>query len=269
MAVTPAQQVEALPEEVQQRHQTLVAEDNFQGALDVVVQAMLGEGQIEHSLIQTEPDTSRRQAVCHGTNCFVVDDGVSGASTIYCRPIEVAARNLPNPRVRINPSVVRTLLPLQSTILHEYRHIEQNYSEINQEGGATSADGHRLNCNDPGEMDAYLAEVEHAYEQSDHLLQSFSRVYVTNEYLAPEQQAVFRARMVNAQAKVDRLFGTTIEWRTNNHVVAYRAEAERIIESYERRVQQRNPEMSRPFYVNDPMAPLNADTPREGTRGTA
>ena len=152
-------------------------------------------------------------------------------------------------------------------MLHEFRHVEQEYTEINQAGGASSSGGHRLNCNDPGEMDAYLAEVEHSYQRGDHVLEAFARAYVTNRYLAPEQISVFRSRLNNAQAKVNRLYSTTIEWRTNQHVRDYRAASETLIASYERRVQATEPNLTRPFYYHHPMAPLNNDTPRAGTRG--
>jgi hypothetical protein len=264
---TPAEQVEALPEEVQRQHQAHVAAGQFQEALNLVVQAMGRSRQINPLLLQTVAHPSRPPTVCQGTDCFVADEGVPGAFTSYCGPIEVGDLNLPNPRVRVNPSVIRSLSSLQSTLLHEFRHIEQEYSEINQAEGAATSGGHRLNCNDPGEMDAYLAEVEHSYEQSEHLLQSFARAYVTNQHLAPEQQTVFRTRLANAQAKVNRLYNTTIEWRTNNHVHDYQAEAEETIAAHEARVQETEPDLTRPFYFNDPMAPLNGDTPTAGTRG--
>lgn len=173
---------------------------------------------------------------------------------------------MPNPRVRVNPAVIRSLSTLQSTLLHEFRHIEQEYAEINQTAPARGNMGHRLNFNEPGEIDAYLSEVEASFEQGEHVLQSFARAYVTNRYLAPEQQAVFRARLANAEAKVNRLYNTTIEWETNNHVRDYRAAAEAQIVDYERSLQPTNPGAAPPFYYNDPIAPLNSDTPREGTR---
>lgn len=267
LASTPATQVEALPAEVQRAHQEHVTAGRFQEALDLVAQAMGRAGQINRLLLQTMVHPTRPPAACQGTACFVIDEGVQGAFTSFCGRIAVGDRNLPNPRIRFNPSIVRSLPRLQSTLLHEMRHVEQEYAQINQAGTAASSGGHRLNCNDPGEIDAYLSEVEHAYSRGGHILEAFARAFVTNEYLAPEQQAVFRARLANAQAKVDRLYGTTIEWSANQHVRDYRAACESLIASYERRVQRTEPNLTRPFYYHHPMAPLNDDTPRAGTRG--
>jgi hypothetical protein len=73
--------------------------------------------------------------------------------------------------------------------------------------------------------------------------------------------------LTNAQTNVDRLYRTTIERRANNHVRDYRAASEALIGRHERRVQETEPDLTRPFYCDDPMAPLNDDTPRASTRG--
>jgi len=156
----------------------------------------------------------------------------------------------PNPRIKINQSVVVNAMSLHSTLLHEFRHVQQQYALINNRGTSPGGSSDCLYCNNPDETDAYLAEIERGHYPAP-MRHAFARVYVNWDYLAPEQRAVFQSRRDAAEAHFARLY-PGINWDTNAQVIAYRRWCEENITRFENAHN-----VSRPFYCNRAMAPLS------------
>lgn len=265
LSATPGSQVGALPARVRRAHQRHVAAGNMRGALDAVVDHMVADGQIDRALLRTEANADHRMSECHGSDCFILEN-VPGAFTYRCNPIAEGTTNLPNPRIKINPNTIRNLTELHSALLHEYRHILQDFAEVNQSGSAVGGPSDCLDCNDPREVDASLAEVEQGYDTVA-MVSAFSRVYARWSYLAPEQQAVFQARRDAAEAKITRQYGgTAVDWENYPLVTQYRRFAEGLVSAHEGRSG-----LSRPFYCSRPFAPTNpgrtSGTPRAAAGG--
>ncbi len=253
LATSPGSQVSAIPQTVQQAHQRQVDAGNPRGALDAVVQHMASEGQIDMALLRTEANSNSRQSICTGADCFIFEN-VQGAFTHYCDPIASGERRLPNPRIKINPTIISRLPGLHSTLLHEYRHILQHYALLNAAAGTPGTGGPHdcLYCNEPAETDAYLVEVEQGYDRFT-MLRAYVRVHVNFEYMPPEQRAVFQARKDAAWARIQQHF-PNIDLSTNQWAADYRNRCEQLIAVHEARTG-----LTRPFYCNSAMAPLNAN----------
>jgi hypothetical protein len=251
LASTPGRPASALPTAVQTAYQARLNANDLPGALNVVVQHMASAGEIDMNLLQTQANPGSRQSVCHGADCFIVAY-VPGAFTSYCAEIISGGTKLPNPRIELNENTIRNPTMLHTTLRHEYRHVQQHFAEINQ---STTASGPRdcLNCNSPSEMDAYLSEIETGYDPPT-MASGFSRVHVMWGYLAAEQRAIFQSRKTAADAKMARLY-PGLDWDANGEVIAYRARSEALIAAHERRNR-----LSRPFYCDSLMAPLNPGT---------
>jgi hypothetical protein len=173
------------------------------------------------------------QSECHNTGAYVIDSGVNGpANTISCGCYTGRGRLIPNPRVRVNFGMLQALALttphqnqyhenlaelLHSTLLHEFRHVLQYYAGCNVAG--SHGQGICSDCNDPKEMDAYLAEIEAGYRPAIYR-HAWVRVFVNWDYLAPTQQAVFSARQTAARRKINTAF-PGVDWAADAEVVRY------------------------------------------------
>lgn len=215
---TPASQSSALPADVLAAHAKHVKGGNMQGALQVVVDVMKARGEIEDRLMAAQAVTGR-EPDCENTNAFIVSSTVNGANTTSCGCSGPDADHLPNPRIRIRPDMISRAETLHSTLLHEFRHVRQSYEDCNRPANSPTGGGICTDCNDPHEMDAYLAQVEAGYDRQE-IRSGWVRVYTNWGYLAPEQQQVFQARRDAARQKVEGLF-PGVDWEADSSVVTY------------------------------------------------
>ena len=138
-----ATQTSALPAETVQAFGRLIEAGDQAGALRVVVEAMTSRGQLDPRILRTsgEGDLWQIQDV----------EGFRAAASFRSRFADPdnAGRKLPNPRFTISSTGLKPehLDELYESILHEYRHVEQQAETFGY--GA-----------DPDEFDAYLSEVE-------------------------------------------------------------------------------------------------------------
>jgi hypothetical protein len=233
LAATPAQSSQ-LPVTIVQQWQAQVSAGNLLQAANVVVAEMIRRGEIDISWYHVQQTTSGSSA-CMAANpqLITLDNSINGANTAQCTcftPVTGTIRQA-NPRVRIHPDLVQytsigstnpqtNATVLHSTLLHEFRHVRQNYEACNTRGTVISS-GVCTDCNSPEEMDAYMAQIEAGYHNSE-IMNGWVRVFVNWNYLSAAQQAIFAARKQAAQQKVNQLF-PGVTWNTNARVQAYQS----------------------------------------------
>jgi hypothetical protein len=253
LAATPATASSPLPARVIRRWQSAIRAGNLPLALQTVVQEMIHRGEIDNSLFQVQ-QTTTGSSLCMAPNpqLVVIDGTVNGANTEQCAC--TTGTRLANPRVRIHPELVQyTSIGnyvaqtraeiLHSTLLHEFRHVRQQYEECNTPGTVTSS-GICTDCNNPEEMDAYLAETEAGYDNNA-IRRAWTRVYVNWNFLSANQQNIFLTRKTAAEARINSLF-PGINWATDTRVQTYQ------------RFCQRLPFNGSPGTCDSFMAPINA-----------
>jgi hypothetical protein len=235
LATTPATAMSALDRGTLRQFRRLVEGGDPQGALMLLAQLMARRGEIEPDFLTGQPVAGHQSAECQGNTVIIVDPTVNGANTITCGCSGAAGQRLPNGRVRINfarfqqqalvsprprPSEYQLLAEiLQSTLLHEFRHLRQDFEACNAAGAQSS--GVCTDCNSPEEMDAYLAEIEAGYRPRAYR-HAWVRVYVNWSNLAPSQQQVFAARRAAAEAKLTRAL-PGVNWAVDPDVTSYQA----------------------------------------------
>jgi len=229
LAQTPAAASSALPADTVRSWSALAAAGDLEGALRVVVWAMEQRGEISRALMATQAVPGAARVHCRLDRPFLLEP-VSGAFTDSCGCMGPAGNRTPNPRVRIHPDLVTKVSigasqprqtraeVLHSTLLHEFRHVRQFYETCN---GTGTGSGPCTDCNDPTEMDAYLAEMEAGYDTTA-LRHAWVRVFVNWNFLSTRQQGTFQARRDAAQARIDALF-PGVNWSADSQVQAYQA----------------------------------------------
>jgi hypothetical protein len=234
LAATPAAQSSTLPADVVKKWKAHIAANNLLQAIQVVADEMAKRGEIDRSIYQVQPTVAGSDTCkAPNTQLFILDSNVQGANTSQCDCVKAATgtTELANPRIHIHPDLVQftkigstnpqtDAIVLHSTLLHEFRHIRQQYEECNTPGIVKSS-GTCTDCNDPGEMDAYLAQIEAGYDKWQ-IHDAWIRVYVNWDYLSASQQAIFKTRRKAAELKVDKLF-PKVPWHANGKVLTYQA----------------------------------------------
>ncbi len=234
LAATAATQSSSLPAAVVQRWQAEVTANNLLGAVQVVANEMVRRGEIDTSIYRVQQSSSG-STTCLAPNpqLFVIDSSVNGANTSQCTcaiPVTGSIK-LANPRVHIHPDLVQftrlgstnpqtNATVLHSTLLHEFRHVRQMYEACNTPGTVISS-GLCTDCNNPEEMDAYLAQIEAGYNNSE-IMNAWVRVYVNWNYISVAQQNIFNSRKRSAEQKVNRIF-PGVPWSINAGVRNYEA----------------------------------------------
>ena len=230
LATTPAAQSSALPASVVTQWQAHIKANQPAVAVNDIITEMIRRGEINPSFYRVQ-QTSTGAPPCQTPNpqLITVTSSVNGANTQQCPCVTIGSSKYANPRMEIHDDLVKfttlgSTTPqtnatiLHSTLLHEFRHVRQQYEECNTPGIVTSS-GLCTDCNNPEEMDAYLAEIEAGYNQPA-IMNAWVRVFVNWNYLSPVQQNVFNARKQAAEAKVNSLF-PRVTWNTNQRVIIY------------------------------------------------
>lgn len=196
----PAATAEEFGREVEAGNQAL--------ALSAVVAAMTGRGELDPRLLRTSGADDLWR---------VRDIGGLGAQVSFRSSFadpDDPSRRLPNPRFSVSPGILRpgradALEVLHTSMLHEYRHVEQAAERVNRprEAGAAREPGYG---NDPDEFDAYLSEVESAYSRT-HMSTAALQAGVGWEFLAAADREPFRARWTAAQARFRQVLGYPID----------------------------------------------------------
>ncbi len=253
LATTAATALSRLPVTVTQDHNSRYHTGDHLGALMAVVRHMESQGDI-NTLIMAPPTAGGRQAICANTNRYIVTPSLgSSALATKCGCIGSGGAQLPNVRIEVGPGAIRNAESLHSTLFHEFRHVRQEHEQCNMTRSSSGIGGVVTDCNNPEEMDAYLAEAEAGYENRS-IRHAWVRVYVNWPWLAPEQQQVFMARQRSVRRKVDRLF-PSVNWAADSEVARYEANCQRLD-----RLAGGNT-----YGTGDsPMAPLSAPGPRSG-----
>jgi len=220
----------ALPASVIQQWQSSIS-SNLLSATNIIVQEMIRRGEIDPSIYRVQQvATGASQCRTPNPQLIEINSSVNGANTTKCSCVTVGTFKYANPRISIHPDLVQfrnlgSTMPqtdaskLHSTLLHEFRHVRQDYEECNTPGSVTSS-GVCTDCNNPEEMDAYLTEIEAGYNKWV-IMDAWIRVHVNWDFLSPAQQNVFLTRKRSAEQKVNRLF-QGVTWNTNNKVNLYR-----------------------------------------------
>ena len=153
--------VSALPAETARAFRRLIDAGDQAGALGVVVEAMTSRGQLDPRLLRTSGEGELWQ----------IRDvaGFRAQATFrssFADP-DTPGRRLPNPRFTISSTALRAdgLDDLYTSILHEYRHVEQEREHVNSTTPREQTFGYGA---DPDEFDAYLSEVEFSYRRRAH-----------------------------------------------------------------------------------------------------
>jgi hypothetical protein len=177
-------------------------------ALGVVVAAMTGRGELDARLLRTSGEGDLWQ---------VRDVGGLTAQVSF-RPAfadpDDPSHRLPNPRFSVSPTALQPGRPdalerLHTSILHEYRHVQQAAERAN--GPAVSGAGVEPGYgNDPDEFDAYLSEVESSYTRT-HMTTAAVQAGVHWEFLADADRIPFRTRWTAAQARINRVLGYGVD----------------------------------------------------------
>ncbi len=199
-----AKESSPLPADATAEFNRQVEAGNQAEALQVVVAAMTARGELDPKLLRTSgPDDLWR----------IRGAGVMGAVASFRAPFadpDDPSRRLPNPRFSVSAGILspghpRALEQLHSTILHEYRHVEQFAERVNRprETGAVPEPGYG---NDPDEFDAYLSEVESAYS-SHHMYTAALQAGVGWEFLSDADKVPFQSRWTAAQVRISRVLG--------------------------------------------------------------
>jgi hypothetical protein len=197
-----AAQASALPAETVQAFGHSIEAGDQAGALRVVVEAMTSRGQLDPKLLRTsgEGDLWQIQDV----------EGFRAAASFRERFADPdnAGRKLPNPRFTISSKALKPehLDELYESILHEYRHVEQQGDRVNSTEQQAQTFGYGA---DPDEFDAYLSEVEFSYRK-DHMKTAALQAGVHWEFLSEANQAPFKARWTQAQKKIQRVLGKPV-----------------------------------------------------------
>jgi hypothetical protein len=223
----------ALPRATASEFRRLVDAGDQAGALDVLVRAMTDRGELDPRLLRTSGE---------GSLWEVRDVSPMGAEATFRGSFpdpDDASRRLPNPRFGVSPRMLAPgadLEELHTTLLHEYRHVQQAAERVN--GPAVTGPRAPGYGNDPDEFDAYLAEVEQARTR-EQVESGAIRAGVGWDLLAEPDREPFRTRWTAAQERIRRLAGRDLETilRTDR-AVRYRARIEeldrRAREAYER-----------------------------------
>lgn len=226
LATTAATALSRLPVAVIQDHNRRYHSGDHQGALMAVVRHMESQGEIDTS-IMAPPTAGGRQAVCANTNRYIVTPSLgSSALATKCDCTASGSTQLPNVRIEVGPGAIRNAESLHSTLFHEFRHVRQEHEQCNMTRSSSGFGGVVTDCNNPEEMDAYLAEAEAGHENRA-IRHTWVRVYVNWPWLAPEQQQVFMARQRTVRQKVDRLF-PNVDWAADSDVARYEANCQRL-----------------------------------------
>jgi hypothetical protein len=198
-------------------------------ALRVITQAMERSGDIDPRLMATQAVPGGRPG-CRDTEPYVLDPSVHDANTISCGCMGTVGRRTPNPRIRINPRAVSHMSSdpaarsqlgaegLQALLIHEYRHVRQYAEQCNRPGGGHGT-GVCTDCNDPTEMDAYLATIE-AVTAAEPIRAAWVRVVSNWDFLSDQQQGAFTARRHLAEQKVARYYPRVV-WSADAEVLLY------------------------------------------------
>jgi len=252
LAATPANAITPLPVAVQTDHAQRLAANDLDGALQVVVQAMEGRGEIDSNLTAAPAAAQQGAAVCASATSYSVEPSLgASALTTSCGCSGPVGNRIPNVRVQFGPGALRRIETLHSTILHEFRHVRQIHEECNRPGNsAVGSGGVCTDCNSPEEMDAYLAEVEAGYDPPS-LRRAWVRVYTNWPYLALRQQLVFLARKTAAEQKINNQF-PNVNWDADPQVILYSNWCQRLNTQLGGNTQGT---------CDNPIAPLNGPIP--------
>ena len=197
-----AAQASALPAETVQAFGRLIDAGDQTGALAAVVEAMTSRGQLDPRLLRTSGEGELWQI--RDVAGFRAEATFRSA---FADP-DSAGRKLPNPRFTIRSSALRpeNLDDLYTSILHEYRHVEQESEHINSTEQREQTFGYGA---DPDEFDAYLSEVEFSYRR-EHMKTAALQAGVHWEFLSETNRAAFKSRWTAAQAKIRRVLGKPV-----------------------------------------------------------
>ena len=227
----PAAQASALPAETVQAFGRLIEAGDKAGALAAVVEAMTSRGQLDPRLLRTSGDGDLWEI--RDVAGFRAQANFKAS---FADP-DTPGRRLPNPRFTISSSGLRpeNLDDLYTSILHEYRHVEQDNEHVNSKEQLEQFICYGA---DPYEFDAYLSEVEFSYRK-EHMRTAALQAGVHWEFLSETNRAAFQSRWTAAQKKIKRVLGQPVsEVVATPNAEAYRRklrEMERQArESYER-----------------------------------
>ncbi len=203
--------VSALPARTVTTFRRQVAAGNPTLALTEVVIAMTTRGELQPRLLQTSGG---------GDLWRISDLGEEGAVVTFQSPFPDPAdpaRRLPNPRFEVSrrllsPGSSGGLVRLHTSLLHEFRHVQQAAERVNaRRGPGSPAEAPRPPGygTDPNEFDAYLSEVELSYD-TGHMFTAALQAGVHWGFLADSDRTPFRARWRAAQARAERVLGFTM-----------------------------------------------------------
>ena len=231
-----AARASSLPAATAEAFRRQVDAGNQPDALSVVVAAMTARGELDPRLLRTSGPGDLWQ---------ISEIGTLGAEVSFRASFpdpDDPSRRLPNPRFSVSPGILAAgradaLDQLHTSLLHEYRHVEQAAERVNRprETGAAREPGYG---NDPDEFDAYLSEVESSYS-STHMATAALQAGVGWEFLAAADKEPFRARWTAAQARIRSVLGYPLEDllrtpRAERYRAQLREMARRAREAWER-----------------------------------
>jgi hypothetical protein len=197
-----AAQASALPAETVKAFGRLIDAGDRAGALRAVVEAMTSRGQLDPRLLRTSGEGELWEI--RDVAGFLAQATFRSS---FADP-DNAGRKLPNPRFTISSKGLRpeTLDDLYESILHEYRHVEQQAERVNSTEQQAQTFGYGA---DPDEFDAYLSEVEFSYRR-EHMKTAALQAGVHWEFLSEANQAPFKSRWTAAQRKIQRVLGKPV-----------------------------------------------------------
>jgi hypothetical protein len=197
-----APETSALPAETVQAFGRLIETGDQAGALAAVVEAMTSRGQLDPRLLRTSGAGELWQI--RNVAGFAAEATFKSA---FADP-DTPGRKLPNPRFTISASALRAnnLDDLYTSILHEYRHLEQESEHVNSTEQREQTIGYGA---DPDEFDAYLSEVEFSYRR-EHMKTAALQAGVHWEFLSETNRPAFQSRWTSAQKKIQRVLGKPV-----------------------------------------------------------
>ena len=237
----PAAESSPLPADTAAEFARQVEAGNQAEALRVAVTAMTARGELDPKLLRTSGA---------GDLWEIGDVGAMGAVASFRASFadpDDPSRRLPNPRFKVSPRILSPGRPgaleqLHATLLHEYRHVEQQAERVNRPA-ETGPDREPGYGNDPDEFDAYLSEVESAHSSS-HMRTAALQAGVGWEFLAEADREPFRARWTAAQARIRRVLGVPLEDVLSSPAAErYRAQLRQLAQQA-REARERNAERS-------------------------